>query len=61
MRVMRFAQKATRLVYGQSNVEDVIYDVPLKPGVAEAAAERARAAGVTLETWIARTVEAAIR
>lgn len=61
LRVMRFAQKATRLVYGQNNVEDVIYDVPLKPGVAEAATQRARAAGLALEAWIARTVEAAIR
>lgn len=61
MRVMRFAQKATRLVYGQNNVEEVIYDVPLKPGVAEAATQRARAAGLGLEAWIARMVEAAIR
>ncbi len=61
LRVLRFAQKATRLVYGQNNVEEVIYDVPLRPGLAEAATERARAAGLTLEAWIARTVEAAIR
>lgn len=61
LRVMRFAQKATRLVYGQNNVDDVIYDVPLKPGVAEAATQRARAAGLGLEAWIAQMVEAAIR
>jgi hypothetical protein len=61
VRVMRFAQKVTRLTYGQSDTEAVIYDVPLKPGTAEAATERARQANLTLEAWIARLVEAAIR
>lgn len=60
-RVMRFAQKATRLVYAQNDVDAVIYDVPLKPGVAEAATERARKAGLSLEAWIGQTVETAIR
>jgi hypothetical protein len=60
-RVMRFAQKATRLVYAQNDVDAVIYDVPLKPGVAEAATERARKEGLTLEAWIGQMVEAAIR
>lgn len=60
-RVMRFAQKATRIVYAQNDVDAVIYDIPLKPGVAEAATERARKAGLTLEAWIGQTVEAAIR
>lgn len=60
-RVLRFAQKVTRLVYAQNDVDAVIYDVPLKPGVAEAATERARKAGLSLEAWIGQTVEAAIR
>lgn len=60
-RVMRFAQKVTRLTYAQSDVEEVIYEVPLKPGIAEAATERARRAGLTLEAWIGQMVEAAIR
>ena len=60
-RVLRFAQKATRLVYAQNDVDAVIYDVPLNPGVAEAATERARKAGLTLEAWIGQTVESAIR
>lgn len=61
VRVMRFAQKVTRLVNAQNDVEEIIYDIPLKPGIAEAATERARLAGLTLEVWIARMVEAAIR
>jgi hypothetical protein len=60
-RVLRFAQKATRLVYAQNEADAVIYDVPLKPGVAEAATERARKAGLSLEAWIGQMVEAAIR
>jgi hypothetical protein len=60
-RVRLFAERARRMVIGGRNVEDVIYDVPLSPGVAEAAALRARKSGTTVEKWIARTIEAAIR
>jgi hypothetical protein len=60
-RVMRFAQRARQIAIGGRNVEDVVYDVPLPPGVAEAAASLARQSDTTIEKWIAQIVEAAIR
>ena len=60
-RVRHFAERARKLVIGQRNVEDVIYDIPLRPGIAEAAAMRAQQSGTTIEKWIAKVVEDAIR
>lgn len=60
-RVRQFSAQATSLVLAQSNVEDVVFNVPLDPRTAEIAAERAKQAGVSVEQWIARTVGAALR
>ncbi len=59
--VRHFAQQATKLVLSMNSVGDVIYDVPLSPSVAEEAKTRADQAGLPVEKWIARAVEASIR
>ncbi|MGV6871852.1 hypothetical protein ACUSIJ_04055 [Pseudochelatococcus sp. B33] len=56
-----FAQKVSTEVLAADQVEDVIYNVPLNPSLAQAAAERAKKAGMSIESWIARTVEAALQ
>jgi hypothetical protein len=40
-RVRRFGERARQVAIGQRNAEDAIYDVPLPPGIAEAATSRA--------------------
>ncbi|WP_262032191.1 hypothetical protein [Microvirga sp. Mcv34] len=60
-RVMQFSQMVTRLVLTPNTVEDVIYNVPLPPNIAQVAMARAQQNGLTLEEWIAQLVEAATR
>ena len=60
-RVMDFSQMVTRLVLPQDVIDDVIYNVPLPPGIAQIASARASQDGLTIEKWIAQLVEVATR
>lgn len=60
-RVRAFAAQASRTVLAESNVEDLVFHVPLDPDTAAAVSERASQAGVTPEEWIAQAVEGALR
>jgi hypothetical protein len=60
-RVMQFAQEVMRLVLPPSNEEAIIYNISLPASIAQAAQERASQSGLSVEQWIARTVESALR
>ncbi|SOC42231.1 hypothetical protein SAMN05892877_109266 [Rhizobium subbaraonis] len=60
-RLRAFAAQASRAVLAESNVEDLVFHVPLDPKTAAAVSERASKAGVTPEEWIAQTIEGALR
>ncbi|MBZ9891489.1 hypothetical protein LB559_26545 [Mesorhizobium sp. BR1-1-3] len=60
-RVRQFADNVTRQVLAANSIQDIIYDVPLPPSVAAAAAVHAGDVGLTVEQWIATTVEDALR
>ncbi|CAH1669917.1 hypothetical protein [Chelatococcus asaccharovorans] len=57
-RVMRFAARVMRTVYSLDNADAIILDVPLRPTLVEAARAKAKAAGISVEAWIAGLVEA---
>ncbi|MBW9116435.1 hypothetical protein JNB88_22620 [Rhizobium cauense] len=60
-RVRDFAAEASRMVFTNNGVDDVIFDVPLNPALAEQVRELAGHAGVPVEIWIAKVVAAAVR
>lgn len=60
-RVRQFAQQVSSVVLAASSVEDMIFDVPLSPEIAAAAAQQAQQAGMSVEKWIAQVVAAAVR
>jgi hypothetical protein len=60
-RMKGFARQARRLFIGGRRIDDVIFSVPLDPAIADAASMRARRSGMTIERWIAQTVEATVR
>ncbi|ESY68964.1 hypothetical protein X742_10005 [Mesorhizobium sp. LNHC232B00] len=60
-RVQAFAQNARRQVFASDNVQDIIYNVPLDPTVAQLAADAAKKKGLTVEQWIKTTVESAVQ
>jgi hypothetical protein len=59
--VEKFAAQATAAVLSEGEDTAILFNVPLSPDVAEIAMQRARAAGVTTEEWIADTVGAAVK
>jgi hypothetical protein len=59
--VRKFASEATRLVFANNTIEDVIFNVPLSPMLAEEAKTKADQAGLTVEQWIARSVATSVR
>ncbi|MBZ9742192.1 MULTISPECIES: hypothetical protein [unclassified Mesorhizobium] len=60
-RMRQFAGTVTRQVFAADTIRDIIYNVPLPPTAAAAAATRAGDVGLTVEQWIATTVEDALR
>ena len=60
-RVRQFATSATRLVLTNDSETGVIFDVELKPDVAEEASQRAAQAGLTVEQWMTQVIEAGVR
>ena len=60
-RVRQFATTATRLVLTNDSETGIIFDVELKPDVAEEASQRAAQAGLTVEQWMTQVIEAGVR
>ena len=60
-RVRQFADSATRQALASDDIRDILYEVTLPPEVAAAAEARAGGAGLSVEQWIAKTVEDALR
>lgn len=59
--VRKFARQVTAQVLSTNTEDSVLFKVPLSPANAEAAKESAAAAGLTIEQWIAQSVNAALR
>ncbi|PZM08047.1 hypothetical protein [Rhizobium tubonense] len=59
-RMRQFARRATSLALSMNREQDIIYDVPLNANLAEAAKVEAEKSGLTVEEWIAKTVDDAI-
>jgi len=60
-RVQQFAVRVTRAVYSVESADDIILDVPFRPGAVDAINAKAQAAGVSPETWVAQTVDSALK
>jgi hypothetical protein len=59
-RVAHFARQAASLVFSTNSADDIIFDVPLAAAVARAARVQAKKDGLSVEAWIAKTVDSAI-
>lgn len=60
-RVRQFASTITSLVYASEEMKDILLTFPLPPDVVDQVREEAKAAGVSLQDWIANTVTAAVQ
>lgn len=58
-RVRHFASQVTALVYSEEGVSEIILNVPLTPSVVDAVNAKATKAGVPIEVWLSRKIEAA--
>jgi predicted HicB family RNase H-like nuclease len=57
--VRQFASQITPLVYNDEQVSDIALNVFLKPSVVDAVNIKAQASGVSVQQWLAKTIEAA--
>jgi hypothetical protein len=55
-----YAARIRNIVYTYQGAEEIILDIPLPPGVVAAIQSRARAQGMSVETWVAGIVEHAV-
>ena len=60
-RVRQFASEVTQMVLPPSDEEAVIYNVTLTSRVSQKARVQAQKAGLSVEQWIAHTIEAAVQ
>lgn len=58
-RVRRFASTITNLVYASEDTTDILLTVPLPPAVVDQVRERSKAAGISLQDWMANAVTSA--
>jgi hypothetical protein len=55
-RVRQFAARIARTVYALDSADEIILDVPFAPAAVEAINARAKAAGMSPESWVADAV-----
>lgn len=60
-RVTRFAGRITHIVYSLDSADEIILDVSFPPAVVDAINAKAKAAGVSPESWIQTTVNAGLK
>lgn len=59
--VRQFAGKITALVRQQENITGIILNVTLEPPAVDKINARAKATGLSVDQWLSRTIEAALR
>ena len=57
--IRQFASRITTLVYSEENISDIALNILLKPSIVDEVNAKAQASGVSVETWLSRTIEAA--
>jgi hypothetical protein len=60
-KVRQFASRITALVHREEDISEILLNVPLKPSVVDQVTAKAQESGLSVETWLSRTIEAAAR
>jgi len=60
-KVRQFARRITVLVYREEDVSDILLNIPLKPSIVDEVNAKAEASGISVEKWLARAIETALK